>query len=63
MHAAVKPGFYSANWLFLGKCYLQLGHVSEGKEWLKKLSSHSMPSDANEDLEIKQEAVQLLMKL
>lgn len=57
----VQPGFYSTNWLFIGKCYLQLGKVSEGGEWLKKAASHS--SIMEEDLAAKREAEELLKKL
>ena len=57
----VEPGFYSTNWLFIGKCHLQLGRVSEGGEWLKKVAAH--PGEVVEDLEAKEEALQLLGKL
>ena len=33
---AVEPGFYSTNWLFLGKAYLKLGEKVKAKEWLQK---------------------------
>ena len=59
--SAVSPGFYSTNWLFIGKCFLQLGRVQEGGEWLKKVANFS--SEVEEDLEAKQEATQLLKKL
>ncbi len=58
---AVEPGFYSTNWLFLGKCYLQLGKVEEGGTWLKKTALYV--SDVEEDNEAKREATELLKKL
>ena len=57
----MEPGFYSTNWLFIGKCYLQLGQVTEGGAWLKKAAAYS--SEVPEDLEAKDEAEQLLKKL
>ena len=33
---AVEPGFYSTNWLFLGKTHLKLGEKAKAKEWLEK---------------------------
>ena len=33
---AVDPGFYSTNWLFLGKTHLKLGEKAKAKEWLQK---------------------------
>lgn len=59
--SAVEPGFYSTNWLYIGKCYLQLGRVQEGGEWLKKVAAYH--SEVEEDLEAQQEAIQLLKKL
>ena len=58
---AVEPGFYSTNWLYIGKCYLQLGRVQEGGEWLKKAASYD--SEVQEDIDTRQEAAQLLKKL
>lgn len=58
---AVEPGFYSTNWLFIGKCYLQLGQVTEGGVWLKRVANHT--SEDPEDLEARDEAQQLLKKL
>lgn len=56
-----EPGFYSTNWLFIGKCHLQLGRVQEGGEWLKKAAAHK--SEVAEDVAAKQEAIQILKKL
>ena len=33
---AVEPGFYSTNWLFLGKAHLKLGEKEKAKEWLQR---------------------------
>lgn len=33
---SVDPGFYSTNWLFLGKTHLKLGEKAKAKEWLQK---------------------------
>lgn len=57
----VEPGFYSTNWLFIGKCYLQLGKVEEGGVWLKKAAAHV--SEGQEDIDTRQEAAQILKKL
>lgn len=57
----MEPGFYSTNWLFIGKCYLQLGKVQEGGAWLKKAAAYV--SDVEEDKEAKREAMELLKKL
>lgn len=35
-----QPGFYSTNWLYLGKCHLQLGRVQEGSKWLRKAADY-----------------------
>lgn len=35
-HCVVKPGFYSSNWLYIGKCYIKLGKTAEAKPWLQK---------------------------
>ena len=32
-----SPGWYTGNWLFLGKTYYQLGKKTEAKEYLTKL--------------------------
>ncbi len=32
----VDPGFYPANWLYIGKSLLQLGRVEEAGEWLRR---------------------------
>jgi len=58
---AVDPEFYSTNWLYIGKCYLQLGKVQEGSVWLKKTAAHQ--SDVEEDNEAKREAEELIKKL
>ena len=35
-----EPGFYTTNWLFIGKSYLRLGKKAEAKEWLQKTADH-----------------------
>ena len=47
---AVDPGFYCPNWLYLGKCHLQLGHREEARRWLEKAAEHR--SDLAEDREV-----------
>ena len=32
----MDPGFYSSNWLYLGKTHLKLGEKAKAKEWLQK---------------------------
>ena len=34
---SVKPGFSSANWLFLGKTHQQMGHKDEARRWLQQV--------------------------
>ena len=46
----VDPGFYVPNWLFIGKCHMQLGHKEEAKEWLKKAADY--PSELPEIVEV-----------
>ena len=36
IHCKVNPGFYSSNWLYIGKCYIKLGKNAEAKPWLQK---------------------------
>lgn len=57
----IEPGFYPTNWLFIGKCHLQLGKVEEGSKWLIKIATHQ--SSVSDDIEAKEEAVALLRKL
>ena len=33
----VDPGFYMVNWLWMGKCHLDLGHTQEAKTWLQRV--------------------------
>ena len=55
---AAAPGFYSRNWLFIGKCYLRLGKKADAKEWLQKTASHTI--DNNDDKEVRPSLVSLL---
>ena len=45
-----EPGFYVPNWLYLGKCHMQLGHKEEAREWLKKAADHQ--GDVPDDKEV-----------
>ena len=49
----VEPGFYPTNWLFIGKCHLQLGKVEEGSKWLIKIATHQ--SSISDDIEVRRE--------
>lgn len=57
----VDPGFYCPNWLYLGKCYLQLGHREEARQWLGRIAGHH--SELAEDREAVEEAKTLLKQL
>ena len=48
--SSVDPGFYVPNWLYLGKCHMQLGHKEEAREWLKKAADHQ--GDVPDDKEV-----------
>ena len=48
---AVEPGFYPTNWLFIGKCHLQLGKVEEGSKWLIKIATYQ--SSVSDDIEVR----------
>lgn len=48
----VEPGFYPTNWLFIGKCHLELGKVEEGSRWLIKIATHH--SCVSDDIEVRQ---------
>jgi hypothetical protein len=53
VHFTVEPGFYPTNWLFIGKCHLQLGKVEEGSKWLIKIATHQ--SSVSDDIEVRRE--------
>ena len=46
----MDPGFYCPNWLYLGKCHLQLGHKEEARHWLGKAAEYR--SELAEDREV-----------
>lgn len=46
---AVEPGFYSTNWLFLGKTHLKLGEKAKAKEWLQKTVAFNGPFAGDEE--------------
>ena len=50
---SVNPGFYSSNWLYIGKCYLNLGKKEEAKEWLRKAADYKSDVMMGDDLEVK----------
>ena len=52
-HLSVNPGFYSSNWLYIGKCYLNLGKKEEAKEWLRKAVDYRSDVMMGDDLEVK----------
>ena len=52
-HTPVQPGFYSPNWLFLGKCHMNLGNREKAREWLKKAAEYQ--SELADDIEVKLE--------
>lgn len=41
IHCVVNPGFYSSNWLYIGKCYIKLGKHAEAKPWLQKTAGYN----------------------
>jgi len=45
-----EPGFYSANWLYLGKVYLKLGQRDKAHYWLKKAANYH--PENQEDVEV-----------
>ncbi len=45
----VDPGFYPANWLYIGRSLLQLGHVEEAGEWLRRAAN--CRSELGDDVE------------
>ena len=45
----VEPGFYSTNWLFLGKAHLKLGEKEKAKEWLQRTVAFNGSSAGNEE--------------
>ena len=38
--STVEPGFYSTNWLFIGKCHQHLGNKQEARKWLQKAANY-----------------------
>ena len=50
------PGFYVPNWLYLGKCHMELGHKEEAREWLKKAADHR--GDVPDDKEVAAHRIQ-----
>lgn len=54
----IEAGFFSTNWLFIGKCYLKLNKKAEAKPWLQKTADYV--SEDPDEKEAKTEAAQLL---
>ena len=52
----VQSGFFSTNWLFIGKCYLKLNNKAEAKPWLQKTADYVSedPDEKEVSLFIKQ---------
>ena len=48
----VSPGFYSSNWLFIGKCYLSLGKKDEARVWLEKAANYTSDVLMGDDNEV-----------
>ena len=46
----MDPGFYTTNWLFMGKCYMQLGRKEEARLWLTKAAEYK--SEIADDVEV-----------
>jgi len=57
----VEPGFYSMNFLYLGKTYQRLSQKDKAREYLQKVVDFA--GDNNEDKAAKKEAADLLKKL
>lgn len=47
-----SPGFFKANWLWLGKTLLELKRRSEAKQWLQKLVDTKIPAHDIDDHEV-----------
>ena len=45
-----EPGFYSANWLYLGKVYHKLGQADKARHWLQKAAGYDPKNQ--EDIEV-----------
>lgn len=45
-----EPGFYSANWLYLGKVYHKLGQADKARHWLQKAADYDPKNQ--EDIEV-----------
>lgn len=56
-----KSGFYSTNWLMMGKCYIALKDNESGKRYLEKAANCTVLSE--DDRKCKQEAETLLKKM
>jgi tetratricopeptide (TPR) repeat protein len=56
-----SPGFFKANWLWLGKCLVQMSRTAEAKQWLVKLMDTE--PDTIDDKEARREAEELLRGL
>lgn len=73
------PGFYTGNWLYLGKTYYQLSNSTEAKKWLQKLLDYTEQNEEDKEvgvacdvgvssmswysIQYKEEATQLMRKL
>jgi len=50
LFAIVEPGFYSANWLYLGKVFYQLGQKDKARHWLEKTANYHPKNE--EDVQV-----------
>ena len=46
----MQEGFYSRNWLYIGKCYYKLKNKAEAKVWLTKAAEQT--GENQEDTEV-----------
>lgn len=58
---ALKEGFYSTNWLMIGKCHMALKQNDKAKEFLEKAANCAVLNE--DDKKCKEQAVALLKKL
>ncbi|XP_058833286.1 regulator of microtubule dynamics protein 1-like [Topomyia yanbarensis] len=58
---SLKPGFYSQNWLYLGKTFLALKQKDKASEWLEKAATVEIRSE--DDRVCREEASQALKQL
>ena len=45
-----EPGFYSANWLYIGKCFIKLKNKPKAREWLQRVLDEGGSHDDDKDV-------------